>query len=381
MLRDAWFLARNELVYMLSRRETLVWTFAMPILFFYFIGTITRGFSGGGGSGEPDTIGVRVPVGAGFLADHLIRRLEARNYRVSRVASDQELAQHGRRLAIPAGFTEAVLAGRPVQIDFTRRGGGPGSDYDQFRIARAVYSVLADFIVAAKDGATVREGDLQRLAAQPRSLTLRVESGGKLKRIPSGFDQAVPGAMVMFTLLVMFTSGGILLVIERNQGLLRRLASSPMTRGAVVLGKWGSRMALGIIQISFAMLTGTILFGVRWGPHLATLLAVLFAYAALAASLGMLLGNFARTEGQVIGLGVMGSNVMAALGGCWWPIEITPAWTQKLALLLPTGWAMDALHKLVSFGADPASVAPHLVGMSVTALAAGTLIARRFRFQ
>jgi hypothetical protein len=42
----------------------------------------------------------------------------------------------------------------------------------------------------------------------------------------------------MFTLLIMFTSGAVTLTIERNQGILRRLASSSMTRGAVTLGKW-----------------------------------------------------------------------------------------------------------------------------------------------
>ncbi len=56
---------------------------------------------------------------------------------------------------------------------------------------------------------------------------------------------------------------------------------------------------------------------------------VLASYAAMVAVFGMLLGNFARMEGQVIGFGVIVSNVLAALGGCWWPIEITPPWAQK----------------------------------------------------
>jgi ABC-type multidrug transport system permease subunit len=54
---------------------------------------------------------------------------------------------------------------------------------------------------------------------------------------------------------------------------------------------------------------------------------------------------------------------------------------QKLALLLPTGWAMDALHKLVSFGAPPSAVLPHLAVMLVAAVAAGWGATRVFRFQ
>jgi len=91
--------------------------------------------------------------------------------------------------------------------------------------------------------------------------------------------------------------------------------------------------------------------------------------------------NFGRTEGQVIGLGVIASNVFARLGGCWWPIEITSLWTQKLALAFPTGWTMDALHKLMNFGASPVSVLPHVCVTAVAALGAGYVLSRKFRFQ
>jgi len=185
----------------------------------------------------------------------------------------------------------------------------------------------------------------------------------------------------MFTLLVLFTSGGVSLLVERRQSILCRLASSPMSRGAVVLGKWGARFSLGFIQILFAMAAGRILFHVHWGEHLGTVLLLLAAYASLAALLGMLLGNLGRSDGQVIGMGVIASNVMAALGGCWWPIEITPRWAQKVALVFPTGWAMDALHKLMSFGDSPAAVVPHIAALVASALIAGYALARTFRFQ
>ena len=379
MLGDAFYLARKDVGHMFRARETWLWTFIMPIVFFYFIGTITGGFSGPSETKEP--IAVRIPPDAGFLADHLVRRLEARGYRVVRASSQEELLRHDRRLTVPAGFTAAVLGGQAVKTNLERSGGGMSANYDEIRAARAVYAVLADLIVIAKDGKTPTPKDFSKLMEQPRLLTLKVESAGRRQRVPTGFEQAVPGTMVMFTLLVMLTTGGVMLAIERNQGILRRLASSPMSRGAVVLGKWGARMALGAVQIAFAMITGTVLFGVSWGPNLAVLLLVLAAYAALATALGILLGNFARTETQVIGIGVTTANIFAALGGCWWPIEITPQWTQKLALLFPTGWAMDAVHKLMSFGAPPASVIPHLAVMTLGALAAGYLVARSFRFQ
>jgi ABC-type multidrug transport system permease subunit len=110
-------------------------------------------------------------------------------------------------------------------------------------------------------------------------------------------------------------------------------------------------------------------------------LLVLLAYAGLTASLGVLLGSLARTEGQAVAFGVLASNLLAGLGGCWWPIEVTPPFMQRLALFLPTGWTMDALHKLVSFGADAQAALPHVAGMMLTTLVLGALCARWFRFE
>jgi ABC-type multidrug transport system permease subunit len=268
-----------------------------------------------------------------------------------------------------------------VQLELAYDAEGMAGDYESVRGSRAVYTLLADVIVTAEDGGAPTAAGIAALDAMPRGLTVDVKSAGRRQRIPTGFEQTIPGIMVMFALLVMTTSGSALLVVERNQGLLRRLAYTPIPRAAVVLGKLGGKYAVGVVQIAFAMLAGTLIFGMDWGPDLAAVVVVLLVYAALTTALGVLLGSVARTEGQVVGIGVISSNVLAALGGCWWPIEITPPWAQALQLWLPTGWAMDALHKLISFGAGPASVVPHVAGMALAVAVLVWLSIRAFRFE
>ncbi len=395
MLKDAWFLAVHDLKVMLRQKETLLWTFLMPFVFFYFIGTVTGGF----GSSTPgtDSIAVRVGEDAGFLADELVQRMWDQGFAVHRPDDDvvEEGAEppapfenYARQLEIPAGFTGNVLAGVKQEILFRRNKPGLATDYDQFRLSRAVYTVLADVLSASNvvtgDGSALADleaADVVAIREAPRALVLDVQQAGTLKRIPTGFEQAVPGTMVMFTLIILLTTGATTLLIERREGLLRRLASAPIRRGAVVLGKWTGKLALAVVQIGFAMLIGRFVFGVDWGPNLAAVCLVLLSYAALIAGLGLLLGNFARSEGQAVGFGVLTGNVFAALGGCWWPIEVTSPFMQKLALFLPTGWTMDAMHKLVSFGAPATSVLPHVAGMLFAALVVGQIAARVFRFQ
>jgi hypothetical protein len=380
MLRDALFVGRQDLRMMLRARETIFWVFLMPVVFFYFIGTITSGFRMAGGD-RKDPLALQAGPDAGFLLEQLVKRLEEQDYAVARPETAEELAAHRRRMIVPAALTDSVLAGVPVTIRFEHDREGIGSDFESVRASRAVYTLLADLIVSAEaDGKPSAEG-ITRLNERPRALTLDVKPAGKRRHVPTGFEQAIPGIMVMFAMLVMTSSGAVLLVIERNQGLLRRLAYTPIHRRGVVIGKGGGKLALGVVQIELAMIAGTLLFKMNWGPDLPTVVLVLVVYGALTASLGLLLGSLARTEGQAIGIGVISSNVLAALGGCWWPIEITPPWMQKLSLFLPTGWAMDAMHKLISFAAGPASVVPHVIGMAAATALVMALAVRAFRFE
>jgi ABC-type Na+ efflux pump permease subunit len=381
MIRDALFIARKDLQFMLRQRETILWAFVMPLVFFYFIGTVTSGFGGAPSPDRKDPLALVAGENGGFLLDQLVKRFEEQNYEIVRPATDEELAAARRRLTVPAGFTDSVLAGVPVQVELAYDSEGIAGDYEEVRGARAAYTVLADVIVSGENEGGPTPESIAAVNALPRAITLDVKPAGKRKRIPTGFEQAIPGIMVMFALLVMTSSGAVLLVIERNQGLLRRLAYTPIARPAVVLGKFGGKLAVGIVQIAFAMLAGTLIFGMDWGPDFGAVVVVMLVYGALTATLGMLLGSLARTEGQAVEIGVISSNALAALGGCWWPIEITPAWMQKLQLFLPTGWAMNALHKLISFGAGPGSVVPHVVGMALGVALLMWLSTRVFRFE
>ena len=311
MFRNAFFIAGKDVRYMLQAKETILWLFIMPVVFVYFIGTVTGGMGDGGGSAQ---LAVRVEPDAGFLADELLRRLEEQGYTIVRPDTDESFEAAARRVTIPAGLTGSVLEGEGKAVQFARREAGMGGDYDLFRVRRALYTVLADLVAVEASGSTPTPEAFEDLRGMPRLLSLEVEPAGQRQRIPTGFEQAIPGTMVMFTMIVLLTTGGVTIVIERNQGLLRRLASTPMSRGDIVLGKWAARMTLGLIQAAFAMIAGTVIFGMDWGPDLPMIVAVLTGWAAVCASMGLLLGSLARSEGQANGIGVLSGIVLAPPG-------------------------------------------------------------------
>ncbi|MDH3589999.1 MAG: ABC transporter permease [Gammaproteobacteria bacterium] len=376
-------LAGLDLKLALKDRSTILWLFIMPAVFFYFIGTVTQ--SGVGFSSSPAELVVTNHDG-GFLSQHLEMRLEENLFAVMRpqdvppVQEGEEPMQR-RQVSIPADFTEQLQAGNQVTIQYEGLQTGFSNQYDFFRIQKATYSVLGDLIVVETRGDTLSPAALATATAQPRPVELVVTPAGRQLQIPSGFQQAIPGTLVMFTMLVLLSTGASMLVDEREKQLLRRLASAPFSRGQVVLGKWAGRMALAIVQIGVAVgLSFTPLFDMNWGHSLTMVLVILLAWGALCTSLALLLGSLARTDNQAAGLGVFFTMVLAALGGCWWPIEVAPIWMQRLQLFTPTGWTMDALHKLISFDMAWQDTLPNLLTLIVATFIIGWAAARRFRF-
>ncbi len=381
-MKQILFIAWNDARFQLRQGSTLLWLLVMPPIFFYFIGTVTGGFSSGlGGQATPLTVVAEAP---GFLQGQIDLRLRDNDFAPEWVSSGVVLdadETSTRALVFDANLSEKILAGEQVGVSFDTRASALTRDFEIIRIQRSVYTALADIVAAdAGNAGALTAAGLVALNSEPRIWELDVSAAGNRQVIPSGFEQAIPGILVMFTLLVLLTSGGTLLVIEREQGLLRRLASTPISRRQVVSGKWGGRMILAAIQVTVALVVGTLLFQMDWGPDPAMIVVVLAAWAGFCASAGLLLGSIASTEGQAGGLGVLAANVLAALGGCWWPIEVAPKWMQTLQNFMPTGWTMDALHKLISFQSGAASVVPQILIIVAATLVVAAFAVNRFKY-
>ena len=383
-MSNALFIAWHDARHQLRQGSTLLWVFVLPAVFFYFIGTVTSGISGtlSGATATPLVIAAQNP---GFLREQVDLRLRDNGFDPEwrdRVERDAEGNLPRRVLTFDDGLSDRIAAGDPVNASFDTRASALLRQYEIIRVQRGLYTALADIVTAdARSGGELSAAALFELNNETRVWQLDVAPAGQRKVIPSGFQQAVPGMMVMFTLLVLLTSGGSMLVFERNAGLLRRLAYAPMSRSEVVAGKWGGRMVLAVLQIVTAVLIGTLVFDMQWGPDVPMIIVVLLAWAAFCASAGLLLGSLARTDGQASGLGVLAANVLAALGGCWWPIEVTPPWMQGLQNFLPTGWIMDALHKLISFEAGALSAVPYVLTLLLASAVVAAVAVRSFRYE
>jgi len=369
-------IGHNDIRLFLRTKAGYVWLFLVPLVFVYFFG---MAFRGAGDPANPRPAVLIENRDAGFLGTLLMEELDAQGMRLVDQTKRDE-AERGIR--IPADFTEKVMKTEPVKVEYFQvEGSGAESAFlIELRLIRAVVAMNSHlFELASGSKEPVNEPELRALAKAENPVSLKSRFAGR-NPTPSGFNQSLPGTLVQFLMMNLMIFGGASVAGERADGVLRRLAVYPIRRWELVIGKVYGRFLLGGVQIIFFLLLGQFIFKVNLGQNLFAILVTLGLYAWVAASLGVWIGAVVKNEDKIIGLCVLASSIMAALGGCWWPLEIVPATLRVIAHCVPTGWAMDALHQLISFGGGWETVLSKLGVLALFAVGANIGAAKMFRY-
>jgi len=180
----------------------------------------------------------------------------------------------------------------------------------------------------------------------PGSLAIEeVSLGGP--SIINTFDQNVPGFSVTFLLLGMLLGVSLGLLDERDWGTFERVRAMPIAVANVLGGKLLSRFLVGMVQMVTLLVVGWLAFDVSLGPQPWALLLPIAGIVFAGTGFGLIVAAVAPTREAVLPLGSIVIVTMAAVGGCWWPIDLEPRWMRTVALAFPTTWAMDAFNDLM----------------------------------
>jgi ABC-2 type transport system permease protein len=137
------------------------------------------------------------------------------------------------------------------------------------------------------------------------------------------------------------------MVWERRQGLLKRLSVAGVHGREIIGGKMLAMVIITFLQQLLLVLLGQLAFGVDYFNSPLALLLTMVSLSMLAAAFGLLISVVFRSEQAVIATTVISAQLLAALGGAWFPLEITGASFSKVAHYLPSAWVMDSLHGIV----------------------------------
>jgi ABC-2 type transport system permease protein len=351
-----WTIALNDLKISFKDKMFFFWLLAFPIFFSVIFGFA---FQEPAPQNRKVTLNI-VDNDKSFLSQAMIDELRDEKYMVTLLDNQEDTSV--RALIIPENFSRDILAGEKTELILQKEEGSniEASQAASSHIFKAVIKILAKIISInpQNEEELVQKYDQHRFE---RLITLRSELGGKLQTIPSGFNHSIPAITVMFILFTVFMYGGISLLEERNKGQLERTYLSPATFSSIIAGKWIGRLLLGMLQFVVLFAAGKMVFNIYLGNSLLSLFLVALLLCGTAAGMSILFGSIFRKIEVLIIFNILVANIMAAFGGCWWPIEIVSPTIRKVSFAFPTGWAMDAFHKLIFFGQGFQALIPHIL--------------------
>jgi ABC-type multidrug transport system permease subunit len=375
-MRDILLIGHHDARLFLRERTSYIWLFLVPLIFVYFMGLAIRG------PGGPSVARPRVLIenrDAGFLGRVFLKELGEQGLEI---VGPENAEDADRGITVPADFTRRILDKKQAKLGFFTIEGSsdPAAVLVEVRLMRALVAMNGRLVEHAvkTNGAPPTEGALTALMGEPGRVALRSSYAGRRPR-PVGFALSLPGTLVMYLFLNLLIFGGASVANERRSGVLRRLAVNPVSRRDLILGKLYGLELLGAVQVIFFMIVGQYVFGVNVRENLFGIVLTLLVFSWVAASLGVLVGSLVKAEEKVIGLCLLIALPMAALGGCWWPMEVVPAFLRYVALATPTGWALVGLHQLITFGGGLAEAGKALAVLAAFGAVANVAAMRFFR--
>lgn len=350
-----WTIAVNDLKLTIKDKMFFFWLLIFPLLFALIFG---MAFPESEGEIQKVTLNV-LDHDKSFLSEQLVKELESEKYAVDVIENEQE--KRVRTLLIPKNFAKDILSGTQVELILEKEASSnlEASQAAYSNILKAIIKIMSKILSIVPHN----EEDLEARYDQhdfERLISLRTEIGGRLQVIPSGFNHSIPAITIMFIVFTILMYGGIILLEERRHGQLERTFLSPATFATILGGKWTSRVIIGMIQTILLFAVGKVLFKIYFGPSIIAILVVALFFCGTISGMSIFFGSLIKKVEILIILNILVANTMAALGGCWWPLEFVPRGIRNLGFIFPTGWAMDAFHKLIFFGYGFSAILPHI---------------------
>ncbi len=222
-------------------------------------------------------------------------------------------------LGIPPGFASDLRSGRQAALQAIV----DGSD------ANTATIVLAYAEAMARTYST-------RIAIIPASPPLQADSRVWYNEELASRNMIVPGlvAVIMMIIAAMLTS--LTIAREWERGTMEQLASTPVTRTEVVLGKLLPYIGIGLLDVILSTVLGVLLFGVPFRGNPVLLMVLSFFFLTGALGLGMFIS--AVTKSQVLATQVaMVATFLPAflLSGFMFAVESMPRPLQVITYAVP----------------------------------------------
>jgi len=397
-------IAFKDLSQIFRDKRILLFLVAMPIVFTFFMGFAYK--SGKDNDAAKDN---RIPLGwvnndaDGLVSRQLFEMLsDSDSLRLVELASDaaDESVRKGEVagvLIVPLGYSEQLSAGREAGAQLTlvtdlNSAQGQSifqslrTPVTQLMSAVEIARLSAETAGKPNDASELNEtfaSASQAWSESDSASLVKVELAVKDDFLgdwygDNPYNQASPGILVQFAIMSLVTSGQIL-VQERKSRTLQRMMSTSLHPWEIIAGHTLAMFGVVFFQIALLVVFGQLVVGVDYmNAPLGTLL-ISVALSLWVAAMGLLIGTLVKDDSQVVLFALLAMFILSALGGTWFPLEVSSGAFATIGKLMPSAWAMKGYQNILIRGLGLESV--WLPTLALLSYALGFFVLAVWRFR
>ncbi len=232
-------------------------------------------------------------------------------------------------LIIPDGFGDALLNRSQVELTL-RQDTTAGSSMAVLAIVNAVTQQANNEATGGQDIVTVRQGSI-------------------VSEDFSYIDFFLPGTIGLMVMMIAVQSIVGYQTRFRNNGIFRKLATTPMNNAEWLSGMMLWMLVMVAISVAAIMVTGILIYDVNMSIDLMAIAMIVVA-TGLFTAIGMIISQFVRDE-EVAGTAAGAITFpMMFLSGSFFPLESMPDYLQTFAKVLPLTYVNNGLRDAMVYG-------------------------------
>ena len=189
---------------------------------------------------------------------------------------------------------------------------------------------------------------------------LNITSQPLVERTLRPVDYYLPGYIAAFIMTNGIIGATSTISEYRRNGVVKRLAATPLPKSAWILGNILQQTLLAFILTGIMIVFGRLVFGARAIPDVYASLLILIGAIAFC-SVGMVLGGVLKDVEAAAGAGNAIAFPMMFLSGAFWPVEMMPKYLQTFAKFLPLYYFNNGLRNIMIYRNLSSIATPFLV--------------------
>lgn len=195
--------------------------------------------------------------------------------------------------------------------------------------------------------------ELYTRAIQPALwLLIFGETFTRIHAIPTGgipyLDYLAPGIIAQSAMFIAIFYG-IMIIWERDAGILTKLLVTPTPRSALITGKAFAAGVKALIQAVVVVVIAALLgVAMTWNPlRLFGVAVAVILGSAFFSCLSMTIAGIVLTRDRLMGIGQAITMPLFFGSNALYPVAVMPGWLQTISKINPLSYQVDALRGLL----------------------------------